>query len=1162
MNEQNNKLLIPIFALVRLFKSNNLIDILAVRTIKCFLLLILFFFSVSLKSGNTTINSLKIDQNNKIISAGSADNNSTLEFFLVRYNDDGTLDTTFNPNGATPGIVTTSIVNASCAINSLVIDQLNRIVVTGYSKNEQNSLSASPVTQTIAVARYNYDGSLDTTFNPNSTTPGLLLLGINNTIEAGTAVAIDNNNLIVVAGDTVISNTTTSNDEATFVLRLNDDGSLDTTFNPDGNALSIDPTTNDLVITSGTVPPGTVMFDVSTTNEQASGVLIDRSNRIVVAGSAFYNNLLSPMLYRLLPDGSGLDASFNPDGILYPLGPNLVPAGLVITQPEPTSTTLDQINLGISNTSPAEFFSVAIDANNCILGAGYLDAGENTVVLVIRYNDDGTVDTSFSSGQNNIQLTGLISDVTSTDFAIPTGALTQAPIGNFAIPTGALTQAPITNIAIPTQALFATNTGPTFNIPLGQNIFQAPANTIAIPTEALVQANTPSLGLQSLYTNQLTNVINTQLVQGTNYSLQTTNITNLIGNAFTNPSTSNTELVINTLNSTQNNTSLVGNVLTNNQINNITQLSTSGEFTFTPPTTNSSLATTSEARSITIDSFNNIVVTGFTSVQNVGSNFLTVRILPTGVLDTSLEGTFQGNTTYGYIITQPGESLDILQGLKILDQANAIAVDYENNIVVGGFVNNTTSQNAVLIRYLEDGTTDTSFGANTTTPGILNISETSSAAVGQILNPLNIGAPVTSVPGLVGGVAASTASVTDSRLANPQNAFKIPVIIAENNKISSKSNQVTLNITSQPNVLITLLVDKFPITTVLSNPEGLSTITLPALPDGSYNAQAIATDAVSKLSMQSNIVSITIAAGALSQPLITFPHDNTFVGTDTVLIEGKSSPGSSVSLLINGESLDNVAKASASGSWNYLLAGKPDGQYSIGAVASAGETKEEKNNKSNTGANKSENISTLSNQVTFIKDTKPPIVPTIDKPEQEATITKESFDIAGKAKANTALTLDVNKKSIASIKVGKDGKWSYKFNKLKDGNYIVQLHTIDPVSNRKLDSVPLKFTVKLEANKKAQKSQESGESQENKNLLATLNFLPEGPTGVIKGLAKPDSFLTLIIDNNSPEIIRSNENGQWAFTPKEELSDGEHKIEIFLENNSGQQISLKNDFKV
>src|SRR2546428_227192 len=53
---------------------------------------------------------LKIDSDDKLVAAGRSKimttNGNVYEFALVRYNTDGTRDTTFNPTGTTQGVVT------------------------------------------------------------------------------------------------------------------------------------------------------------------------------------------------------------------------------------------------------------------------------------------------------------------------------------------------------------------------------------------------------------------------------------------------------------------------------------------------------------------------------------------------------------------------------------------------------------------------------------------------------------------------------------------------------------------------------------------------------------------------------------------------------------------------------------------------------------------------------------------------------------------------------------------------------------------------------------------------------------------------------------------------------------------------------------------------
>ena len=82
------------------------------------------------------------------------------EFAVARYNVDGTLDTTFNGTGK----VFTAFPNANLGpygdkAFGVRVQNDGKIVVTGYATNASFYFD-------IAVARYNSDGSLDSTFDP------------------------------------------------------------------------------------------------------------------------------------------------------------------------------------------------------------------------------------------------------------------------------------------------------------------------------------------------------------------------------------------------------------------------------------------------------------------------------------------------------------------------------------------------------------------------------------------------------------------------------------------------------------------------------------------------------------------------------------------------------------------------------------------------------------------------------------------------------------------------------------------------------------------------------------------------------------------------------------------------------------------------------------
>ena len=90
-----------------------------------------------------------IQNDGNIVVAGYCEGAMNLDFAVLRYNDDGLLDTTFSGDGT----VITAVGSGDDQGMAVAIQGDGRIVVAGISS------------QDIAVVRYNSDGSLDTTFN-------------------------------------------------------------------------------------------------------------------------------------------------------------------------------------------------------------------------------------------------------------------------------------------------------------------------------------------------------------------------------------------------------------------------------------------------------------------------------------------------------------------------------------------------------------------------------------------------------------------------------------------------------------------------------------------------------------------------------------------------------------------------------------------------------------------------------------------------------------------------------------------------------------------------------------------------------------------------------------------------------------------------------------
>src|SRR6266481_1782734 len=161
-------------------------------------------------------NSVATQRDGKIVVVGSAEVGRGDQFALVRYNSDGSLDTTLNGSGK----VTTAVGTGTCKGEGVALEGDGKIVVAGYSFNAGGQ-------SCFTVLRYRSDGSLDTSFADS----GKLTTCIAKNSSAD-SLAMQSDGKIVVAGNSFIDGN--NNDFA--IVRYNANGTLDTTFNETGKA--------------------------------------------------------------------------------------------------------------------------------------------------------------------------------------------------------------------------------------------------------------------------------------------------------------------------------------------------------------------------------------------------------------------------------------------------------------------------------------------------------------------------------------------------------------------------------------------------------------------------------------------------------------------------------------------------------------------------------------------------------------------------------------------------------------------------------------------------------------------------------------------------------------------------------------------------------------
>lgn len=214
------------------------------------------------------------------------------------------------------------------------------------------------------MARVNSDGTLDTAFNPN----------IGNDFYVRT-IATQLDGKIVVGGNFQSVGGQTRN----FIARLHPDGSLDSTFAPNAS------------------------FFVESVAIQTDGKIL------VGGGFQSIGGQTRNRIARLNSDGS-LDASFNPnaDGSVYSLaiqsdGKILVGGGFSMIGGQPRNgiarlNSNGTLDLNFDPNAESSVLSITLQSNGKILVAGWFASiGGQSRGFLARLNGNGTVDTTFNA---------------------------------------------------------------------------------------------------------------------------------------------------------------------------------------------------------------------------------------------------------------------------------------------------------------------------------------------------------------------------------------------------------------------------------------------------------------------------------------------------------------------------------------------------------------------------------------------------------------------------------------------------------------------------------------------------------------------------------------------------------------------------------------------
>jgi uncharacterized delta-60 repeat protein len=209
----------------------------------------------------------------KIVAVGRANRGTTALFAVARYNTDGSRDTTFDNDGVSFADPDFGLFDTAFGV---ALQSDGKIVAVGSTANSEHR---------FAVVRFMNDGVLDTSFDGD----GIVITDFPGNLAIANAVKIQADGRIVVGGRTFAG----GSDFA--VARYNTDGSLDSNFSGDGVE------TTDLGFGGG---------------DEASDLAIQSDGKIVLVGSTNVSGAVQIGAARYNSDGT-LDTGFDGDGVLF-----------------------------------------------------------------------------------------------------------------------------------------------------------------------------------------------------------------------------------------------------------------------------------------------------------------------------------------------------------------------------------------------------------------------------------------------------------------------------------------------------------------------------------------------------------------------------------------------------------------------------------------------------------------------------------------------------------------------------------------------------------------------------------------------------------------------------------------------------------------------------
>ncbi|MCK7046500.1 Ig-like domain-containing protein [Enterobacter cloacae] len=268
----------------------------------------------------------------------------------------------------------------------------------------------------------------------------------------------------------------------------------------------------------------------------------------------------------------------------------------------------------------------------------------------------------------------------------------------------------------------------------------------------------------------------------------------------------------------------------------------------------------------------------------------------------------------------------------------------------------------------------------------------------------------------------------------------------------------------------------------------------------------------------------------------------------TPTLSGSAAPGDVVSILDNGKVIGTV-KADSSGKWSFTPdTALADGQhtFTVTATDAAGNARTSGTFPiviDTAAPSPAENIVINDN----VGDKQGPVGPGDTTDDQSPTL-------SGEAEPGSVVDIYDNDEKIGSVIVDDEGKWSYTPDTpLAKGDHEITTTVTDPSGNTSEPSPGISFTVDPDPNQVTVGEVVDDQGPIVGNLkpgTVTDDARPE-----LSGKGKPGSTVTIMDGDDVLGSTVVDPDGNWTFTPEQDLADGDHSLTVISKDPAGNDVT-------